>query len=109
MPTYQDNRSSFFLFKIQEKGNSLPFYFMDNILGKVFCMKIDDIGIISCFDDDLKVNKSLSDVYKKMVLDDLSCVQFDEFSAIVCYKAYSYCDFDNMKKSDSTLSPRFEE
>jgi hypothetical protein len=65
------------------------FDYSDNFVGMTFCMRIGNVGLITCLKDDELIHNSLSDLYQALDGVRLHPIQFDELCAIVFYKAYS--------------------
>lgn len=65
------------------------FDYSDSFIGMAFCIRMGNVGLITCLKDDELIHDSLSDLYQALEGVRLHPIQFDELCAIVFYKAHS--------------------
>ena len=65
------------------------FDYSDNSVGMTFCIRMGNVGLITCLKDNELIHDSLSDLYQALAGVRLHPIQFDELCAIVFYRAYS--------------------
>lgn len=78
---------SIFIFKVQEyKENKLNFDFKDNLFFLTIAIRLGDIGIIGCLQDNNAQEMMFKDYFRKIRRITLHPFQFDEIIAKVFYK-----------------------
>jgi hypothetical protein len=80
---------SIFVFDLHEDPGFGDFDYSDNFLGMTFAIRMGKVGIVSCLKDNGAIAEELSDLYERMRTGRIHLVQFDEFSAVVFYRAFS--------------------
>ncbi len=80
---------SIFVFEVEMIPNAGDFDYSDNPIAMTFCIRMGNIGVITCLKDDELILKGLTELYQKLQGVRLHPMQFDELCAVVFYKAYS--------------------
>lgn len=80
---------SVFVLEIQTVRGVGDFDYSDSFVGMTFCIRMGNVGVITCFKDDGLILDSMSDLYTALEGVRLHPIQFDELCAMVFYKAYS--------------------
>lgn len=80
---------SIFVFEIDPVENFPIFDFSDNPIGMTICFRLGNIGLISCLKDDGKIFAQQEKLYKATQGKKLQPIQFDEFCAMIFYRAFS--------------------
>jgi hypothetical protein len=79
---------SIFLIEIHSYGDERDFDYHDEILTLTFSIRLGDIGIIACFEDNGAQEDLFSEYFAKFKGIKLYPIQFDELVAKVSYKAH---------------------
>jgi hypothetical protein len=80
---------SIFVLGVETIPNVGNFDYSDNFIGMTFCIRMGNIGVITCLKDDELILEELTELYQKLQGVKLHPMQFDELCAVIFYKAYS--------------------
>lgn len=80
---------SIFVFEINIEDDFPSFDFADNPIGMTIFLRLGNIGLIACLKDDGKILLELEKLYRSTQGKKIQPIQFDEFSAIIFYRAVS--------------------
>jgi hypothetical protein len=80
---------SIFVFELSLDEDFPPFDYSDNPIGMTICIRMGNVGIITCLKDDGMIYSGLEQFYQKIREKRLNPIQFDELCAVVFYRAYS--------------------